>query len=145
LRQLALPMDCQPLFKLSEWVDARVSVGENGRFLFLNNYQDDPVETTIEYQNEPLFDGCSVHIPARQGLILPLEWRLNNDVLIHYTTAEISEITEDDTTIVLKTRPAECTAELTIGTKRLKFHSTDGQIVLKKEQYLSEFVGSNGK
>jgi beta-galactosidase len=145
LHQVALRMDCQPLFKLSKWVDVRLSVGENGRFLFLNNYQDDPVETTIEYQNESLFDGRLVHVPARQGLILPLEWQLNDNVLIHYTTAEITEITEDDATIVLKTRPAEFKAELTIGINRLKLHGTNGQIVLRKEQYLSGFAGQNGK
>jgi len=126
-------MACQPLFKLSEWVDVRVSVERNGRFLFLNNYQDDLVETTIEYQNKTLFGGQPIHIPARQSLILPLEWQLNQDILIHYTTAEISEITDNDPTPMLKTRPATCTAECTIGTNRLKLHSTDGQIVLRKD------------
>jgi beta-galactosidase len=132
VNQMALRMDCQPLFKLNEWADVRMSVGKNGRFLFLNNYQDDPVETTIGYQNEPLFNGRPVHIPARQGLILPLEWQLNDNILIHYTTAEIAEIIKDDATLVLKTRPAECTAEITIGTNRLKLQTTDGHIMLKK-------------
>jgi beta-galactosidase len=132
LHQMALRLDCQPLFKLSAWVDVRLSGGENGRFLFLNNYQDDPVETTIEYQKESLFDGRPVHIPARQGLILPLEWQLNDNILIHYTTAEITEITEDDATLVLKTRPAKCTAEFTIGTNRTQLHATIGQMMLKK-------------
>jgi beta-galactosidase len=129
---MALRMDCQPLFKLNEWADVRMSVGKNGRFLFLNNYQDDPVETTIGYQNEPLFNGRPIRIPARQGLILPLEWQLNDNILIHYTTAEIAEIIEDDATLVFKTRPAECTAEITIGTNRLKLQTTDGHIMLKK-------------
>ncbi|MEZ4591256.1 MAG: hypothetical protein R3D55_08940 [Chloroflexota bacterium] len=130
VHQLALQIDCQPLFTLSEWVDARLSVGENGRFLFLNNYQDDPVQTTVEYKNEPLFGGQPIHLPARQGLILPLDWRLNDEILLHYCTAEITEITQDGQTFLLKTRPDACTAEFIMPNKQVKIASKDGQLQL---------------
>ena len=147
VHQMALQMDNRPLFTLSDWVDVRLSVGENGRFLFLNNYQDDPVETTIVYQHVPLFGGAAVCLPPRRGLILPLDWRLGDDVTIHYITSEITEIIEEETTLTLKTRSPHFTAELTAsgyqcnagngqtsgGNGRFKLHGTNGAVVLRKQ------------
>jgi beta-galactosidase len=70
VNRIALKMGCEPLFKLSEWADARVSRGEQGAFLFVNNYLDDPIETTVEYDGRLLFDGRPVSLPARSGTIL---------------------------------------------------------------------------
>jgi beta-galactosidase len=148
VHQMALKMDCQPLFKLSQWADVRLSRSEKGSFLFINNYLDDPVETIIEYENETLFGGHAIRLPARRGYILPLDWQLNEDVLIHYATAEISQVTQDKSTLILKTDPAEFTAEFTLadytcdGAKavsaaepnRVRVEGRDGQIVLRKPE-----------
>lgn len=128
VHQMALRLGSEPLLQLSHWADARLSVGENGRFLYLNNYQDDPVDTTIARQNEPLFDGRSIHLPARQGLILPLEWQLNDHVTVHYATGEITGVTEAGDTLVLTTRPSTATAAITVGSNRQTLHTSDGQI-----------------
>jgi beta-galactosidase len=156
--QMALKMDCPPLFTLSDWADVRISRGDNGDFLFLNNYQDDPVETTIEVANEKLFGGNAVHIPARRGLILPINWQLNKDVLIHYSTSEIIEITDDGSTLTLKTEQAEFFAEMTLAgyrceharmikksaktrslrTHRVRIHGKKGVIVLRLEKAMDD-------
>ncbi len=115
VHQMALKMGCPSLFTLSDWVDVRISHAENGSFLFVNNYQDDPLETTIEYEGKILFDGHPVKLPARRGAILPLEWRLNEAVTIHYSTAEITEVTDDGSTLLLKTNPPEFFVELTLN------------------------------
>jgi beta-galactosidase len=73
VHQMALQMGCPPLFRLSQWADVRISRGERGSFLFINNYQDDAVETTVEYDGQMLFAGQAITLPARQGLILPVE------------------------------------------------------------------------
>ncbi len=148
VHQMALKMDCPSPFKLSRWVDARLSAGENGRFLFLNNYQDDPIETTIEYDNEPLFGGTAVSIPARRGLILPLDWRLNEHITLHYATSEVIAVTADAAGITLAMASSTLTAELTLsgyrcdaatilaeaaGTQRVIIHNPhNGEIVLKE-------------
>lgn len=146
VNQMALKMDCQPLFNLSAWADVRMSRGEKGSFLFINNYLDDPVETIINYENETMFGGHPVRLPARRGLILPVEWWLNEDVLVHYATAEIIEVVEDGESIVLRTEPAEFTAEITTAgygcdgaavpdpnrPDRQKIAGTNGEIVLRK-------------
>jgi len=146
VHQMALKMDCPPLFSLENWADVRLSRGDEGSFLFINNYQDDPVETTIEYGNETLFGGHAVVLPARKGLILPVEWQLNPDILIHYVTSEFVEITEDGPTLTLKTAQAEFFAEMTLlhyrcdhavpidqepGSQRFGLHGKDGVIVLR--------------
>jgi beta-galactosidase len=146
-RQMALKMDCQPLFELSDWADVRLSRGESGSFLFLNNYLDDPVETTVEYRNQVLFGGCSIHLPARRGLILPIEWRLNDDVLIHFVTTEIVDVCSDGMGLMLKAAQNEFVVELsasgyycdkaevveaTMPRQRLRFHGTDGILQLRR-------------
>jgi beta-galactosidase len=148
VNRMALKMGCQPLFTMSEWADVRLSRGENGSFLFVNNYQDDPLETVIEYEGKSLYGGHPVILPARRGAILPLEWRLNGNVTVHYSTAEITEVIDDGSVLTLKTNPPEFAAELTLtgytcagaaSTRkvgdglRVSIRGKDGIISLQKE------------
>lgn len=145
--QMALRMGCPPLFSLSQWADVRLSCGANGDFLFINNYQDDPVETTIEHENAAMLGGRPVSLPARRGLILPIEWRLNDAVMIHYATSEIVAVVEDEAGITLTTEQGEFWAELTLRgyrcdpsttlqqtaeTERLRVQGKEGVIVLRR-------------
>jgi beta-galactosidase len=82
LHQMANRMNCPPLFTMSDWADARLSEGENGSFLFVNNYQDDPIETAITSGDVSLLGGHSLSLPARRGVILPLEWQVKPGILI---------------------------------------------------------------
>jgi beta-galactosidase len=114
LDQMALKMGIPRLFEVSDWVDVRLSEGENGRFLFVNNYQDDPVETTIRLEGQDLFGGQAVRVEARRGLILPLDWRLGDGLIVHYLTAEVTEIRRGVDEIVLQTEPPRFVAELSL-------------------------------
>jgi beta-galactosidase len=114
VHQMAMKFDCPPLFKLSDWADVRISIGEKGSFLFVNNYQDDPVETIIEYENEKLFGGSPVCLAARTGLILPVNWQVRDGVMVHYATSEIVEVAEEGDALTLKTQQREFTAEVTL-------------------------------
>ena len=144
VHQMALKMGCLSLFKLSEWADARISRSEDGSFLFINNYQDDPLETTMSYENRVLFGGKAICLPARRGAILPLEWRFRDGILIHYVTSEITELVENGMTIGLKTDQPEFSAEMTLAgytcergilmsTGRVLVNGKEGAILLKKE------------
>lgn len=77
---------------MSEWVDVRLSEGENGSFLFISNYQDDPVETTLCAAGVPMLGGHSLSIPARRSVILPLEWQFRPGIVIHYLTSELIDV-----------------------------------------------------
>ncbi|GAB4491536.1 MAG: beta-galactosidase [Anaerolineales bacterium] len=115
LHQMAKRMGIPPLFEMTDWVDMRLSQGENGNFLFVNNYQDDPIETTLSSAGERLFGGAPLQVAARRGLILPLEWQARPGVLIHYLTAEVVEIQESAQGLTLRLDPPQCTAELTLN------------------------------
>lgn len=142
VQQMAQQMNCPTPFQLSEWADVRLSAGEKGGFLFINNYQDDPVAPTISHADETLFGGNPVPLPARRGLILPLEWQINEGVTLHYCTAEISRVIDEGSTLTLKTEPAAFVAELTLsgytcagatGTTRVKLTGAKGTIELQRK------------
>ena len=148
LHQMALKADCPPAFTVSNWVDVRLSRGANGSFLFISNYQDDPVETTLAHHGAALLGGHPVRLPARQGLILPLEWRLRPGITLHYATAEITGVAEVEGALVLTTSRAAFTAELTLAGwqcdgavtledsaagRRVEVRGQAGQIVLRAD------------
>lgn len=142
LHRMALELGCPPAFALSDWADVRLSVGERGSFLFINNYQDDPIETTVAWQGELLFGGHPVRLPARQGAILPLDWQVAEGVLLHYATAEVRRVERAADSLTLHLAQDEFVAELTLtgwecpGAKpvsgtapaRLRLHGRDGRI-----------------
>jgi beta-galactosidase len=129
--RIASEMGCPRAFELSDWADVRLSRGEKGGFLFINNYQDDPLETTVVYRGEDLFGGNTFRLPARRGAILPVEWQVRPGVTIHYCTAEIVSVTEDSTQIMLRTDPPEFAAELSISGSRVKVEGREGRIDVK--------------
>ncbi len=114
LDRMAVRMNCPSLFELSDWVDVRLSEGENGRFLFVNNYQDDPVETRIALWGQALFGGMSLCLPARRGVILPLDWQVRPGVRIDYLTSEVTGVVEEEDRLVLQIEPAQGTAQLSL-------------------------------
>ncbi|MBN1954569.1 MAG: beta-galactosidase [Anaerolineae bacterium] len=144
---MAVEMGCPPAFALSDWADVRLSRGEGGSFLFINNYQDDPIETHIAWQGTPLFGGEPIRLPARQGAILPLDWHAAEGVTLHYLTAEVRALERGADSIVLRMAQDAFAAELSLGgwscegaetlpgalPTRLRLHGRDGRIVLRRE------------
>ncbi|HRE27111.1 MAG TPA: beta-galactosidase [Anaerolineales bacterium] len=115
VEQLALAAGCASQVGLSAWADVRLSRGPEGDFVYLNNYQDDPVETTIVIAGHAAFGGQTVHIPARQGLILPLAWEAGPGVTIHYLTAEVRKRVAEADTITLTLSHRRFAAELSLS------------------------------
>ncbi|MFN8379419.1 MAG: beta-galactosidase [Anaerolineae bacterium] len=140
LHQMANRLDCPPLFAMTDWADVRLSEGENGSFLFVSNYQDDPIETVISSAGGPLLAGHAISLPARRGVILPLEWQVRPGVLIHYLTSEVIQVVEEGARLILRTDQPEFEAEVSLdgyrcdgslvaagsSTRRLKLHGRDG-------------------
>ncbi len=143
--QIADKMGCHPLFTMTEWVDAQLSTGENGSFLFVSNYKDDPVDTLIYYHDESLTGEHLIHLPARQAEILPINWRLDEAILVHYVTSEIRQITRDGDQVILEIAQEDFSAELTLHgytcvgattnialENRVEITARSGKIILKK-------------
>jgi len=114
LDQMAVKMGIPRLFEVDEWLDLRLSEGENGSFLFVNNYQDDPLETVIRLDGKGLFGGRPLRVEARRGLILPLEWRLGEGLILHYLTDEVTSIHRSAGEIRLQTSAPHFTAEVSL-------------------------------
>jgi len=146
LHQMANRMGCPPLFTLSDWADVRLSEGENGSFLFVANYQDDPLETTLSSAGVPLLGGYLLSLPARRGAVLPLDWQVKPGIMIHYLTSESIEVIDEGMRVVIKTDQVEFFAEVSlsdyhcsdtlilerISDQRLKLHGRNGVIELIK-------------
>jgi beta-galactosidase len=105
--QMANRMGCSPLFQLSDWADVRISEGERGNFLFINNYREELLETTISCADVPLFEGRPIHLPPRRGAVLPINWQVRPGVVIPFLTEEIISIEEQDGQIVVRTASGE--------------------------------------
>ncbi|MBE2193774.1 MAG: beta-galactosidase [Anaerolinea sp.] len=144
LRQMADRMGCPPLFTLSDWADVRLSEGEQGNFVFINNYQDDPLETTLTSAGVRLFGGHKLRLRARTGVILPQEWHIRPGIVIHYLTSEVIEVIVEGSKLTLRTERSEFWAEVSlsgygcdeslivgqVGEQRLKLRGKDGVLEL---------------
>ncbi len=126
LEQMARRLGCPAPFTLSCWADVSLSRGPAGDFLFVNHYDDDPLETTIAYRGEPLFGGHPVRLPARSGAILPLNWHVRPDVIVHYATAEVISARQEGSDLILTFAQPHFHAEVTAAGARFHRHGNDG-------------------
>ena len=148
IQQMGLRLGCRPLFTAEPWVDVRLSEGERGQFLFVANYRDDPVTTTLTCAGDPLCGGNPITLPARRGFILPLEWQAREDVHVHYVTTELTGISETAEGLTLHAAQREFLAELTLpaaytceravtlsqtgASRRVRIQGSAGAITLRK-------------
>ena len=145
LHRMALEMDCPPAFQLNDWADVRLSLGERGGFLFVNNYQDDPIETTVAWRGETLFGGHPIRLAARQGAILPLDWQVTDGVILNYATAEVRGVEQTLNSLTFRLAQPDFVAELTLsgwacpdarplGGDRWQVVGREGRIVLNRHE-----------
>lgn len=125
--RMAQRMDCAPLFEMSDWLDVRLSEGEKGKFLFVNNYQDDPVEALISLSGETLFGGEPLRLPARRGLILPLDWQVRAGLRVDDSTGEVTGVFETEDSLILQVEPPDSTMQLTLSGYRVAQGETLGR------------------
>lgn len=145
--QLATRMGCPALFSAEPWVDLRLSAGDRGSFVFASNYLEDPVESVITYRGQALFGGGPIRLNGRRGAILPIEWRLADDVTVHYLTSEVRQICRDGVSLTLRTEHPDFVAEISVrgygldgarlvseveGLRRLRVESRDGTLALRR-------------
>lgn len=145
LNQMAIRMGCDSLFATDDWVDIRLSEGDNGSFLYVNNYQDDPVEAMIVMNGVALLGGHSLTLPARCGCILPLDWQIKPGVVIHYVTSELIDVVDDGELLTLKTDQFGCVAEISLNgyqcdNTHIVKRITDQRVILHAPQGVIELT-----
>ncbi|MEN6516149.1 MAG: beta-galactosidase, partial [Fervidobacterium sp.] len=86
----------EPLVSLDD-DNLSVTIRSDGatKFIFINNYDEIDRTSTISYNGKHLFDGQKLTIPARTGVMLPVNCKLNDDIHIVYSTTEIYDVQED--------------------------------------------------
>ncbi|WP_370295787.1 beta-galactosidase [Rossellomorea marisflavi] len=102
VRDLARKAGVTGSWRLDAEVDAAMRAAEDGsRFVFLHNFDEYVKETPVHYKGVDLFDGKTVSVPAKGGLMLPVEVPLAEDLMIVYGTGEIFDYERLDDAITL--------------------------------------------
>ena len=91
-RQISKLVQLKPSLDSFDWIDMREMSGPLGRFLCLNNYSDDPWMDLITKKGKALFNHRPIDIPARSGLILPIDLLIYPDLKLVYSTVELRKI-----------------------------------------------------
>ncbi len=63
--------------------------GARGSFLSLINVEDEDLQTTVSIGEQMAFDGIVIRTRARSGVLLPVNYRLADELQIDYSTAEV--------------------------------------------------------
>jgi beta-galactosidase len=77
--------------------------GERGSFLFLINYHEEPLRTAVSVLGRRL--PGRVTVPARSGLILPLDLLVNSGLTIVSSTLAVRDVEETEDEVLLRLGP----------------------------------------
>ncbi|MFG6497076.1 beta-galactosidase [Fictibacillus sp. UD] len=100
--ELAKRAGIESRFSLHEELDITIrSHPDKGDFFFLQNFDEYKKTTTITYDGTTLFGGKKISVPMRNGLMLPVNVPLNEDLFIIYGTGEIYETKQQQEEISL--------------------------------------------
>ena len=88
-----------------EWLHVAIRSGEDGHFIFINNFEEFDKTSKILSFGKDLFEGFQFTIPMRKGLILPYQWKVTPDFMIRYATAEVTHVEKTDHQIKLTFKP----------------------------------------
>lgn len=102
VRWLARRIDNQPMLHPHPWISIRTLSSPLGQLVMLNNYQDDPWEGQVRIKNRSGFGGRSIRVAARSGVIVPMNWVLDAQRTIVWSTAEVRSIETTPQTITLR-------------------------------------------
>ncbi len=96
IKALARKIGIEPIVSLDDDnLSVAIRSDKATKFIFINNYDEIDRTSTILYNGEQLFDGQKLTIPARTGVMLPVNCKLNDDIHIVYSTTEIYDVQED--------------------------------------------------
>ncbi len=73
-----------------KWTSVLIRENQEKAFIFINNFDEIDKNINLQYKNEDIFNGNNIHVPARSGLMLPVNCSINEDIKVIYSTLEIS-------------------------------------------------------
>lgn len=89
---------------------------EGGRYLTVVNIDEYPKTTHLFRHGQALFDGKEITVPARRGLLLPLDMQIAPGVRILWSTGEFIGLEETEEQITLTVSLMQKTEELVLET-----------------------------
>ncbi|AGB40246.1 beta-galactosidase [Halobacteroides halobius DSM 5150] len=119
---------------------------EQNKFIFINNYDEIDKETVIDYQGDKLFAGQEITVLARTGLMLPVDYKLAEDIELKYSTIEIDSLTKEDKYVILSVVLSADEGELVIETDNWEpVETINNQVVELEAGYQIKVVGRTGE
>lgn len=83
------------------WTSVSLRENQNDKFILLNSFDEEIKALKVKIKGQYAFEGHEVIVGGRSGVILPLGYKISEDIKLNYATAEIlsKEINE---TVVLE-------------------------------------------
>lgn len=134
VKKLAERVDNFPVTNKNDYIDVsfRVSLNSEAKFMFIQNYDEYEKTMIFDYHGEKLFDGQAITILPRSGLILPLNYPVNESTNIIYSTCELVKNNRKEIEVLCKQN-----REVIKFTKKIEVISKniDYQLIEEKETY----------
>lgn len=134
VKKLAERVDNHPSTNRNDYIDVsfRSIPDTQTKFMFIQNYDEYEKTMVFDCFEETLFDGHELTVGARNGLILPLNYELNKEIKIIYSTCELVDKKANEISVFCKqnTEIIKLTKEVTVLTEEI-----DYEIIEETESY----------
>lgn len=131
-----------PMITSDEWLECSIRRHEKGEFLFVHNFDEYDKVTKLYKDKAPLFDGNPLYVPMRNGLILPINWRIFDDFEVVWLTGELVHNCKDENEITLSIksyRPGTY-AKIKTSNYQLLFNNSIDITLIEEDIYLINIV-----
>lgn len=136
VQQLAERVGITSSFTLEDELDISIrEIAKDSYFVFLHNFDEYKKVTPIQKDAQPLFDGASITVPPKSGLMLPVNIPITEDVKLLYGTAEIFDVTRTKDTLSLDVKLKQTEDEIVLESTRWQPLETAGVEVEKKTDH----------
>ncbi len=116
IRRLAKLIGIEPRLSVSdESICVSERAGTNGSLISLLNVDDIARSTHVSQGVADLFGGSAVSLRPRCGKLLPVQFRVADDVMIDYSTVELLRIEQEDTVTIDVYVPAGETGDISFA------------------------------
>ncbi len=85
----------------NRFVDLLLRRGKEGSLLFAANYTEMDQRTDVKIRGTFRPDNFALRVSGRTGLILPVNYQINEELFLHYTTAEIIDMEKNGEQVAL--------------------------------------------
>lgn len=101
IKKLAARVECFPVTNKKDYIDVsfRKIDKTDTKFMFIQNYDEYSKKMSFDYYGVSLFDGNELTIAPRSGLLLLLNYNLNEKTKLIYSTCELIDKKQNETEV----------------------------------------------